>query len=157
MINIIILLTLYILLPVFIIILTERNNLANKTGAVLIAYAIGIFIGHSGLIPSISDNFFYLFSHYDDLTYKDYQGHIQTGTITQSDLLFFRIRNIQDLLMTITIPLAIPLLLFSVNIREWFRLAGKTILSMLIALIGVSFIVTIGFFIFRGADNELCW
>jgi len=33
----------------------------------------------------------------------------------------------QDLLTTLTIPIAIPLLLFSMDVRKWFRIAGKTL------------------------------
>jgi uncharacterized membrane protein len=40
----------------------------------------------------------------------------------------------QNLLITLTIPLALPLLLFSLNIRRWVNLAGKTLLSMFLAM-----------------------
>ena len=39
-------------------------------------------------------------------------------------------KNILDFLTTITIPIALPLLLFSLNIRHWVRLAGKTAISL---------------------------
>ncbi|MFO7722972.1 MAG: DUF819 family protein [Bacteroidales bacterium] len=39
----------------------------------------------------------------------------------------------QNLLITLTIPLALPLLLFSLNIHRWVHLAGKTLLSMFLA------------------------
>ena len=54
-----------------------------------------------------------------------------------------------ELLTTLTVPLAIPLMLFSMDIRKWKQMAGKTILSMLFALIAVSVTVFAGFFIFR--------
>jgi len=56
--------------------------------------------------------------------------------------------KVQDLLTTLTIPLAIPLLLFSTNIKDWFRIAGKTMMSMIIALISVVVVVFIGYFFF---------
>ncbi|MFP4042017.1 MAG: hypothetical protein ACLFT6_04560, partial [Bacteroidales bacterium] len=37
--------------------------------------------------------------------------------------------QIQNILTIITVPVAIPLLLFSANIRAWFKMAGKTMLS----------------------------
>src|SRR6056297_790446 len=58
-------------------------------------------------------------------------------------------RAIKDTLTTITIPLAIPLLLFSANIRAWFTMAGKTMLSMLGALIAVIIVVATGYLLFR--------
>ncbi len=65
--------------------------------------------------------------------------------------------KVQDLLTTLTIPLAIPLLLFSVNIRNWFSMAGKTLLSMLIALFGILSMVLLGFFLFRTQGVADLW
>ncbi len=66
------------------------------------------------------------------------------------------VEKIQDMLTTLTIPLAIPLLLFSMNIRQWFKVAGKTMLSMLLALIGAVTTVVSGYFIFKDYGiNEL--
>ena len=64
--------------------------------------------------------------------------------------------KLQEGFTTVTIPLAIPLLLFSSNIRRWMRLAGKTLLSMLISLVGLSFMVIIGKIIFDNG-NENMW
>ncbi|MGM0504029.1 MAG: DUF819 family protein, partial [Bacteroidota bacterium] len=63
--------------------------------------------------------------------------------------------QVQDIMTTITIPLAIPLLLFSANIKTWFTIAGKTMLSMVIALVSVVIVVFVGFFIFEGEIKEL--
>jgi uncharacterized membrane protein len=67
------------------------------------------------------------------------------------------IEKIQDALTIVTIPLAIPLLLFSANIRSWFQMAGKTFLSMLSALIAVVIVVFSGYLIFRGGGMEDIW
>ncbi len=56
---------------------------------------------------------------------------------------------VQDILTTLTIPLAIPLLLFSTDIKKWFSVAGRTMLSMLFAFIGVVSTVVAGYFLFR--------
>ncbi|HAK44805.1 MAG TPA: hypothetical protein DCO79_02635 [Spirochaeta sp.] len=42
-----------------------------------------------------------------------------------------------DLISTVAVAMSIPLMLFSVNIRDWFRLAGKTGLSMVLAMVSV--------------------
>lgn len=65
--------------------------------------------------------------------------------------------GIQDMLTMITIPLAIPLLLFSANIRAWFMMAGKTLLSMAGALIAVIIVVTTGFLMFRVVGMKEFW
>lgn len=67
------------------------------------------------------------------------------------------VENIHDLLTTLTIPIAIPLLLFSMDVRKWFQIAGKTMLSMVFALIAAITTVVGGFFIFRGQEIEGLW
>ena len=62
--------------------------------------------------------------------------------------------EIQNILNTITIPLAIPLMLFSSNIKSWLKLAGKTSLSLLIALISVVVTVIFGYLLFGTHDPE---
>lgn len=65
--------------------------------------------------------------------------------------------KIQNMLTTITVPLAIPLLLFSTNIKVWFKMAGKTLASMLIALVSVILVVFIGYIIFSGNGIKDLW
>lgn len=66
-------------------------------------------------------------------------------------------RPVQDIITMVTIPLAIPLLLFSSNIKQWFSLAGKTALSMLFGLLSVVIMVFVGFFIFRDHGMQDLW
>jgi uncharacterized membrane protein len=54
----------------------------------------------------------------------------------------------QDTVNTIVVPLAIPLLLFSLNVRAWIRMAGKTFLSLLLGLLSVLIMVAVGFYAF---------
>jgi len=63
----------------------------------------------------------------------------------------------QELLTMLTIPLAIPLVLFSMDIKKWTQIAGKTILSMLLAFFAVLLSVIAGFFIFRNQGIESLW
>ncbi len=65
--------------------------------------------------------------------------------------------EVQNILTTLTIPLAIPLLLFSIDIRKWLSVASKTMLSMLFALIGVISMVFIGYFLLRGDGITDLW
>ena len=62
--------------------------------------------------------------------------------------------GVQELLTMLTVPIAIPLLLFSMDIKKWTRMAGKTMLSLVIALIAVTLTVFAGFFIFQGRGIE---
>ena len=63
----------------------------------------------------------------------------------------------QEMLTTLTIPIAIPLLLFSMDIRKWTKIAGKTMLSLVFALSAVIIAVIAGFFIFRSQGIESLW
>jgi len=65
--------------------------------------------------------------------------------------------RVQELLTTLTIPVAIPLLLFSMDIKKWTQIAGKTFLSLLFALAAVIMAVVAGFFIFRNQGIESLW
>jgi len=65
--------------------------------------------------------------------------------------------RVQELLTMLTIPLAIPLLLFSMDIKKWTQIAGKTILSLVLALFAVLISVIAGFFIFRNQGIESLW
>ncbi|TLX70519.1 DUF819 family protein [Labilibacter sediminis] len=56
-----------------------------------------------------------------------------------------RIDFIQEILMSACIPLAIPLLLFSSDLKRSFLLARTTLLSLLAALISVVLVVVIGY------------
>jgi uncharacterized membrane protein len=66
-------------------------------------------------------------------------------------------KNLQELLTSVTIPIAIPLMLFSMDIKKWVRVAGKTLLSMLFALIAVLITVIAGFYIFRRQGIQDLW
>lgn len=54
-----------------------------------------------------------------------------------------------------SVALAIPLILFSINIKLWFRLVGRTLISVLLGLISVIIIIIAGFFIFRDKIPEI--
>ena len=65
--------------------------------------------------------------------------------------------KVQELLTTLTIPIAIPLLFFSMDIKKWTQIAGKTMLSLAFALAAVIIAVVAGFFIFRNQGIENLW
>ena len=115
MIATVILVLFYIFSPLFILYLVHNYTFIKKLGAVIMAYALGLVLGATGLLPEDAG-------------------------------------EIQDLMNTITIPLAIPLMLFSSDIKSWVKLAGKTAISMIIAIFSVVTTVIIGFFLFGQND-----
>lgn len=67
------------------------------------------------------------------------------------NLLPKEVASIQDLFTTLTVPLAIPLMLFSSNTREWKQMAKNTFLSLLAGIIAVIIAIISGFLILRNS------
>lgn len=57
--------------------------------------------------------------------------------------------SLQDWIANITIPLALPLLLFNLNVKSWLSMAGKTFVSFILALVALVTVVLTGYFLFR--------
>ena len=62
----------------------------------------------------------------------------------------------QDLLTNITIPLAIPLLLFSLDVKSMVKMAGKTFLSLFLGLASTVIMVMTGYLFLSGKIHD-CW
>ncbi|MBS2213204.1 DUF819 family protein [Carboxylicivirga mesophila] len=60
----------------------------------------------------------------------------------------------KEVLMSATVPLAIPLLLFSSNVREWKKLAIQPFYSLVFAMLAVFIAVIGGYLIFHGQSIE---
>jgi uncharacterized membrane protein len=58
---------------------------------------------------------------------------------------------VQDLVTTAAVPLALPLIFFSLDIGKWRRTGGKALLSFGLETVSVILVSTAGFLIFRGA------
>ncbi len=56
---------------------------------------------------------------------------------------------IQDIGSNIAIVLGIPLLLFTINVKTWFKLAGKALLSFTLGSVAVVILVLIGYITFK--------
>ncbi len=79
------------------------------------------------------------------------QALLASGTISESDSYVNRIASIQDLIVSLIVPLSFPLLLFSLNIKRWMRFARDGFISMILALVSVVIVVSSGYFIFKYA------
>ncbi len=66
------------------------------------------------------------------------------------------IEKYQEWLMNITIPIALPLILFSLNVRRWLKMAGSAMLSLGIGFFTVILMVIVGYFLFVD-DIEEIW
>ncbi len=120
MIRVYLILALYVLIPIAIIECFKRAKWMRKIGTVVAAYAIGIIFALTGFV------------------------HFETGT--ESAVTFSKL---QSTLMSVTVPLAIPLMLFNCDFRLWTKALPKTIWSLVGGISAVLIAVVSGYFIFR--------
>lgn len=147
---------LYFGLPVLIIHLCRKYVIFDRIGTVLLAYMVGLIIGNAGIIPSPSDAMETMLVQ-SDLTMEKVKQLISNGPLHQKDFLVFRIKQFQELMTIITVPIALPLLLFASDMKSWKNIAGKGFLSMLLALISVIIVVTSGHLLFLDTGIDEIW
>ena len=123
MIRAYIIIALYILVPVAIIECFKRLKWMKKVGTVVAAYAVGIIFALTGFV------------------------HFEAGT--EAALAFGKL---QSTIMSVAVPLAIPLMLFNCDFKLWTKALPKTIWSLVGGLTAVIVAVISGYFIFRTPD-----
>ena len=119
--NVTLITLVYILSPVIIILLYNKFDWAKKVGTVIMAYAVGIILALCGVIP--------------------------TGEAAGAG----QMKSISDMLMNITVPLAIPLMLFNSDFRLWVKSLPKTFVVLIGGLVSIVTSVILGYFVFRNA------
>lgn len=116
----------YFIFPVIIILLFNKYKWAQKIGTVILAYAIGIAIA---LLNTAI-------------------GFFPVGTAEAPTLL----EGIQKNLMSICVPLAIPLMLFNSDFKLWTKSLPKTLAVLVGGVLSVCIALVAGYFIFRNQD-----
>ena len=123
MMRVYLIIALYVLVPVLIIECFKRWTWMQKIGTVVAAYAVGIIFALTGFV------------------------HFEPET---AEALSFG--KIQSTLMSIAVPLAIPLMLFNCDFKLWTKALPKTIWSLVGGIVAVLVAVISGYFIFRNPD-----
>lgn len=122
----------YFIFPIIIILLFNQFKWAQKIGTVILAYAIGIIIAllntAFGFLPNTES--------------------ADAATLN----------SIQSSLMSVCVPLAIPLMLFNSDFKLWTKSLKKTIVAMVGGIFAVCLAVVVGYLIFKeqgyGTGNE---
>ena len=122
--KLIIIAAIYLLCPILIASLFVRYKFIQKVGTVIIAYAIGIIMALTGFIK--------------------FEDPVQTQTLS----------TIQTWIMNLSVPLAIPLMLFSCDFKLWTKSLPKTFLSLIGGVSAVVVAIISAFFIFRNQGIE---
>lgn len=73
--------------------------------------------------------------------------YLEAGNLTTGDLLVNQIASTQDMLTNLTVLIAIPLLLFSLDLKRWLHLAGEAFKSLILALVSLFIAIVVGFLI----------
>lgn len=146
---IILLVLFYLLFPAVLLYLVNKHPFLNKIGVVLLAYATGLIMGNIGILPEGSEQYHVLLNGRVRLPVKEVASLVAEGKLPDSDLYVNQIFSTQDVIMTIVIPLAIILLILSLNVKKWLRLAKTTFISLVLALVSVLSMVILGFFLFK--------
>ncbi len=145
----IVLVVFYLGLPILLIYLTHISRFLSKIGAVVLAYIIGLVLGNIGIFPRQSLAFKEILAGKTNLPYEQVNALFQQGAITENDLIANHVASIQDVIMAIVIPLAIPLLLFSLDIKRWLKLAKRALLSLVLAMVSLLAVIFPGYFFFK--------
>ena len=120
MIRVIIVLSLYIIAPILIVEGFKRWTWVQKIGTVVLAYALGIILALTGAC-----------SFEPETTYA------------------ITFNKAQSMIMSIAVPLAIPLMLFNCDFKLWTKALPKTIWALVGGVIAVLIAVVSGYFLFR--------
>ena len=109
----------YIIIPILIILIFNNFKWGKSIGTVIMAYAVGIIAALFGILP--------------------------TGTEPGAE----ELESLQKTLMNVTVPLAIPLMLFNSDFKMWTKSLPKTIAVLIGGLISVLLAIVSGYFLFR--------
>jgi uncharacterized membrane protein len=142
----------YFSAPVLLIYLCKISKTLNRIGAVVLAYALGLLVGNIGIMPTASERFVKLLGGTRSfLPGEELARYMQSPNFVESDLMFNQVAQIQDSVMSYTILIALPLLLFSLNLKKWIKEARTALLSLILAMISLMIAVFAGYYFF--AEN----
>ena len=125
MIKVYIILALYIVFPILIIEAFKRWTIVQKIGTVVLAYAVGIIASLCGVF------------------------NFATPEVADS------FSKLQSTIMSVAVPLAIPLMLFNCDFKLWTKSLPKTAWALVTGIVAVIIASISGYFIFRNNVPEI--
>lgn len=120
-----IILALYIVFPILIIEAFKRWTIVQKIGTVVLAYAVGIIASLCGVF------------------------NFATPEVAES------FSKLQSTIMSVAVPLAIPLMLFNCDFKLWTKSLPKTAWALVTGIVAVIIASISGYFIFRNSVPEI--
>ena len=125
MVKVYIILACYIVFPILIIEAFKRWTVVQKIGTVVLAYAVGIIASLCGVFDFATPEIAASFS------------------------------KIQSMMMSVAVPLAIPLMLFNCDFKLWTKSLPKTAWALVTGITAVLVAAVSGYFIFRNSVPEI--
>ena len=125
MIKVYIILACYIIFPILIIEAFKRWTIVQKIGTVVLAYAVGIIASLCGVF------------------------NFATPEVAAS------FSKLQSTIMSVAVPLAIPLMLFNCDFKLWTKSLPKTAWALTTGIVAVIIASISGYFIFRNNVPEI--
>ncbi|MCL2435199.1 MAG: DUF819 family protein [Lentimicrobiaceae bacterium] len=120
-----IIISIFVLTPFIIITIFRKYQIAKNIGTVIMAYTVGIL-------------FSFLFAYTD---------FFSAGEATS-------FKKITDMLMNVSVLIAIPLMLFSSDFKLWAKALPKTLIALITGIIAVLIAVVVSFFMFKDSGIE---
>ncbi len=145
----------YLLTPVLLIYLCKISTTLNRIGAVVLAYVVGLVLGNIGILPVPGEAMINLLGGTRSFVPKaELAQYLNTPGFSDSDATFNMIAQTQETIMNYTILIAIPLLLFSLNIKKWIKNAHSALLSLVLAVVSLLIAIFIGYYLFAHNITE---
>jgi len=115
-------LLIFVLAPFVIITIFRKYKVAKAIGTVIMAYAVGILVS-------------FVFSFTDLLS------------VTESKSL----HGIMEKIMSVSVSLAIPLMLFSSDYKKWLKALPKAVMTLCMGVVAIIAAVLLSFFLFKNS------
>ena len=115
---------------------------------------LGLIVGNIGFFPRASDQLRILLDGKAKLPAEEANLLFENGTLTYTDLIANHIASLQDSLTVIVILFAIPLLLFSLDLKKWLKIAREALLSLMLALASLLVAIFIGYYFYKDLIDE---
>ena len=144
----------YFLFPVLIIYATHKSSFLKRLGAVVLAYILGLLIGNIGWLPRPSETFRTFLAEKTFLPDEQVQRLFESGQLVADDLLYNKLAFVQDSIISVVILLAIPLLLFSLDVRKWIGFVKDALKSLVLAIVSLLIVIFLGYFLFKANIPE---
>ena len=125
MLKVYIILACYVIFPILIIEAFKRWTIVQKIGTVVLAYAVGIIASLCGVF---------------DFATPEIAGSFS---------------KLQSTIMSVAVPLAIPLMLFNCDFKLWTKSLPKTAWALVTGIVAVIIASISGYFIFRNHVPEI--